>query len=111
MNDSLEELFTTISSRRMANAEDSYVANLNRAGLNKILEKVGEEAIEVIIAAKEHNGEAKPQALTKEMADLWFHLLVLLDHLGVHPELISQELKNRQGTSGLAEKLLRYRKE
>jgi phosphoribosyl-ATP pyrophosphohydrolase len=111
VNDSLDELFATISSRRKANADDSYVANLNRAGLNKILEKVGEEAIEVIIAAKEHNDKTEPRELTKEMADLWFHLLVLLDHLGVNPELISQELTSRQGTSGLEEKRLRYSKE
>ena len=68
MNDSLDELFATISSRRKANADDSYVASLNRAGLNKILEKVGEEAVEVIIAAKEHNDETEPRELTKEMA-------------------------------------------
>jgi len=111
VNDGLEELFATISRRRQANDEGSYVAKLNKAGLNKILEKVGEEAIEVIIAAKEHDGEVNPQELTKEMADLWFHLLVLLDHLGVDPETVIQELRSRQGTSGLEEKRLRYSKE
>jgi phosphoribosyl-ATP pyrophosphohydrolase len=95
----------------MANADNSYVADLNRAGLNKILEKVGEEAIEVIIAAKDHTSGEGQHELTGEMADLWFHLLVLLDYLDINPETISQELKNRQGTSGLEEKRSRYSKE
>ena len=111
MNESLDALFATIRSRRLANAENSYVADLNRAGLNKILEKVGEEAIEVIIAAKDHMNAKDQHELTSEMADLWFHLLVLLDYLGISPETVSHELENRQGTSGMEEKRSRYRKE
>ena len=107
MNDSLEALFATIRSRRMANAENSYVADLNRAGLNKILEKVGEEATEVILAAKEAESSGNVDELVRETADLWFHTMVLLGHMESSPAAVLEELERRFGTSGLDEKASR----
>ena len=89
--------------RKNASADDSYVASLYAKGLDQILKKVGEEASEVIIAAK---GDDK-QALINEMADLWFHSLVLLINEGLTIEQVTQELDRRFGTSGLEEKAQR----
>jgi phosphoribosyl-ATP pyrophosphohydrolase len=92
-----------IIERKNASADDSYVASLYAKGLDQILKKVGEEASEVIIAAK---GDDK-QALINEMADLWFHSLVLLINEGLSIEQVTQELDRRFGMSGLEEKAQR----
>jgi len=89
--------------RKNASADDSYVASLYAKGLDQILKKVGEEASEVIIAAK---GDDK-QALINEMADLWFHRLVLLINEGLTIEQVTEELDRRFGMSGLEEKAQR----
>jgi phosphoribosyl-ATP pyrophosphohydrolase len=89
--------------RKNASPDDSYVASLYAKGLDQILKKVGEEASEVIIAAK---GEDK-QALINEVADLWFHSLVLLINEGLSIEQVTQELDRRFGMSGLEEKAQR----
>ncbi|WP_345551840.1 phosphoribosyl-ATP diphosphatase [Microbulbifer aestuariivivens] len=108
MSELLRELDAVLEERKnTADAEGSYVASLHRKGLNKILEKVGEEATEVILAAKdvEHGGER--QALIAETADLWFHSLVMLSHLGADSQDVLRELGRRFGLSGLEEKAAR----
>lgn len=107
MNDVLMALAKILEERKRVNADDSYVASLHRKGLNKILEKVGEEATETIIAAKDVPGGGDRQALVNETADLWFHTLVMLSHLGLGPDDVLQELKKRFNISGLAEKAAR----
>jgi len=108
MNDVLSALTHILESRKTeAAAETSYVASLHQKGLNKILEKVGEECVETLLAAKdaEHSGDT--QALIYETADLWFHSLVMLSHLGENAESVLQELARRFELSGLAEKASR----
>ena len=107
MDDVLTRLGQILEERRLANADDSYVASLHRKGLNKILEKVGEEATETIIAAKDVPGGGDRQALVNETADLWFHSLVMLSHLDLGPQDVLQELQRRFNLSGLAEKAAR----
>jgi phosphoribosyl-ATP pyrophosphohydrolase len=104
MSDTLSELFKVIVSRRLADPEHSYVASLHQAGLDKILEKVGEESIELILAAKNHGPDDARDRLISEMADLWFHTLVLLAHNNLTPEAVLTELQRREGTSGIEEK-------
>ncbi|WGL15523.1 phosphoribosyl-ATP diphosphatase [Microbulbifer bruguierae] len=91
--------------------ESSYVANLHQKGLNKILEKVGEEATELVIAAKDAEGKAldsdEHKALIGETADLWFHSLVMLAHMGTDSRAVLDELGRRFGLSGLEEKASR----
>jgi phosphoribosyl-ATP pyrophosphohydrolase len=91
------------------NAEDSYVASLHKKGLNKILEKVGEEATETLLAAKDAaSGSAtSKQAVISETADLWFHCMVMLSHLDLHPDQVLEELEKRFNISGLEEKASR----
>ncbi len=107
MSDVLQQLADTLAARREADPEQSYVASLHRKGLNKILEKVGEEATEVILAAKdaEHGGDN--EAVIGEVADLWFHSMVMLSHLGLDIEDVMQCLRDRAGVSGHAEKAAR----
>ena len=81
MSKILEQLTETLESRRDGDPEESYVASLHQQGLNKILEKVGEEAIEVILAARDVEQGADSKAVVGEVADLWFHTLVMLSHL------------------------------
>jgi phosphoribosyl-ATP pyrophosphohydrolase len=100
MNDVLTQLFDVIEARRKEDPEASYVASLHGKGLNKILEKVGEEATEAIIAAK----DGDRNEIIKETADLWFHSLVMLSHLGISQQEVLAELESRFGTSGLTEK-------
>ena len=107
MDDVLTRLGQILEERRLANADDSYVASLHRKGLNKILEKIGEEATETIIAAKDVPGGGDRQALVNETADLWFHSLVMLSHLDLGPQDVLQELQRRFNISGLAEKAAR----
>ncbi|HDZ45904.1 hypothetical protein LCGC14_0167660 [marine sediment metagenome] len=102
----LDTLNEVLKQRRHAKAEDSYVASLHHKGLNKILEKVGEEATETLLAAKdaEHGSEADRQALISETADLWFHSLVMLSHLDMGHQDVLNELARRFGISGHDEK-------
>jgi len=107
MSDILIELGRILEQRKQADAAESYVASLHQKGLNKILEKVGEEATETIIAAKDYNNGQIDDSLVKETADLWFHTLVMLSHLGLGPEDVLEELRKRFAISGLAEKAAR----
>ncbi|MCL6414972.1 phosphoribosyl-ATP diphosphatase [Aestuariirhabdus sp. Z084] len=106
-NDILAALQQVLEERKQAAPDNSYVASLHAKGLNKILEKVGEEATETILAAKdaEHSGQTKD--LVYETADLWFHSLVMLSHLGLGAEEILKELERRFDLSGLEEKASR----
>jgi len=88
-------------------AADSYVASLHHKGLNKILEKVGEEATETIIAAKDYSSAKPDDSVVKETADLWFHTLVMLSHLELGPEDVLEELRKRFDISGHVEKAAR----
>lgn len=101
--DTLSNLADIIQSRKRADPAASYVASLNHKGLDAILKKVGEEATETVIAAK--NGD--PQQVIYETADLWFHTLVMLDHLDLGPKAILEELQRRFGQSGIEEKASR----
>lgn len=103
MSDTLDRLEQTIAARRTADPASSYVASLFAKGLPKIAQKVGEEAVETVIAAL--SSDAK--ALTGEAADLLFHLLVLLEAGGVHLSEVLAELDRREGLSGLDEKAAR----
>lgn len=106
-NDVLSALAQVLEQRKQADPDSSYVAGLYAKGLNKILEKVGEEATETILAAKdaEHSGATKE--LIGETADLWFHSLIMLSQLGVGPDQVLEELDRRFGLSGLEEKASR----
>ncbi len=111
MSDVLDQLAATLEERKQASPDTSYVASLHHKGLNKILEKVGEEATEAIIAAKDlgtgpETAELR-QALIGETADLWFHSLVMLSHLGLSHDEVLEELRKRFTLSGLAEKASR----
>jgi len=99
----LQELAQILEERKTADPKQSYVASLYAKGLDTILKKVGEEATETVIAAK--NGEANQ--LIYETADLWFHTLVLLAHQGLGPQAVLNELERRFGLSGIAEKAQR----
>lgn len=99
-NDMLSELAETLEKRKKAAPDSSYVALLYDKGLDEILKKIGEEATEVVIAAK--SGEKT--AIIHETADLWFHTLVMLAQQGLHPDDILLELGRRFGLSGLEEK-------
>jgi phosphoribosyl-ATP pyrophosphohydrolase len=107
MTDVLAQLAMTLAARRQAEPEHSYVASLHHKGLNKILEKVGEEATEVILAAKdaEHGGDR--DAVIGEVADLWFHTMVMLSHLELDTAEVLLCLNERFGVSGLDEKAAR----
>ena len=107
MNDVLKQLATILEQRKQADPEGSYVASLHQKGLNKILEKVGEEATEVIIAAKDTATGADKDSLVGEVADLWFHCMVMLSHLDVDLDEVSDCLSRRFGVSGLEEKASR----
>jgi phosphoribosyl-ATP pyrophosphohydrolase len=107
MSDVLDQLAATLAQRRQADPEQSYVASLHHKGLNKILEKVGEEATEVIIAAKDVESGGDASALIGEVADLWFHTMVMLSHLEMDINEVIQCLDNRLGVSGLEEKAAR----
>jgi phosphoribosyl-ATP pyrophosphohydrolase len=101
--DPLDRLQATIAERLTADPGSSYVASLAAKGRAKIAQKVGEEAVETVIAAI---GDDRT-ALTSEAADLVFHLLVLLGHAGVSLDDVRAELTRREGTSGLTEKAAR----
>jgi phosphoribosyl-ATP pyrophosphohydrolase len=107
MTDTLSRLAEVLESRKGASADSSYVASLYHKGLNKILEKVGEESIETILAAKDAAVSGDCSDLIGETADLWFHSLVMLAALGQHPQAVLDELDRRFGLSGHAEKAAR----
>ncbi|MCG8324691.1 MAG: phosphoribosyl-ATP diphosphatase [Thiotrichales bacterium] len=96
----LADLARVLEQRKQANPEESYVASLYAKGLDGVLKKIGEEAAETIVAAKNQDREA----IIHETADLWFHCLVMLSQAGVTPEQVLAELDDRFGTSGLEEK-------
>ena len=104
MTDILQQLTAILEERKSMDAESSYVASLHKKGLNKILEKVGEECNETIIAAKDAEHSGDNSSLIYEVADLWFHSLVMLSHLGSDAQAILDELEKRFGLSGLEEK-------
>jgi phosphoribosyl-ATP pyrophosphohydrolase len=103
MNDDiLNRIGAVIESRKPGNGADpgaSYVAKLFDKGLDSILKKVGEEATETVMAAK----DGDPQKVVYEVADLWFHCMVALAHFGLKPQDVLDELARREGLSGLAE--------
>lgn len=100
----LTQLAQTIEERKTASPDSSYVASLHAKGLNKILEKVGEESVEAIIAAKDALSSGDKSDLIYETADLWFHSLIMLSHLDLGPEDVLNELARRFNLSGLEEK-------
>lgn len=100
MSDILDKLALVLEQRKQAPADSSYVASLYAKGLDAILKKVGEEATETVIAAKDGNREQ----IVYETADLWFHTLVLLASQGLGPQEVLAELDRRFGLSGLDEK-------
>jgi phosphoribosyl-ATP pyrophosphohydrolase len=105
-NDSLARLAAVIESRKPANGGDperSYVARLLHKGPDAFLKKIGEEATEVVMAAKDNDAGK----LVNEVADLWFHSMIALAHYGVAPADVIRELERREGMSGLDEKALR----
>ncbi|SEL28111.1 phosphoribosyl-ATP pyrophosphatase [Atopomonas hussainii] len=107
MSDTLSQLAEVLEARKNAAPDSSYVASLYHKGLNKILEKVGEEAVETILAAKDAAVSGKHDELIYETADLWFHSLVMLAALGQHPQAVLDELERRFGLSGHDEKAAR----
>jgi phosphoribosyl-ATP pyrophosphohydrolase len=102
-DDILERIATTIGEHRDADPVKSYVAMLFAKGDDAIIRKIGEEATETVMAAK----DGDKIRLTAEMADLWFHCLVLLERFGMGPEDVLAELGRREGLSGLDEKASR----
>ncbi len=107
MNDILQELNIVLKERRHEDAQSSYVARLNQLGLDKILEKIAEESGEVIIAGKNFETTLDRSAVVGEIADLWFHCMVLLSHFDGNVVEVLDCLKERFGISGLEEKALR----
>ena len=105
--DIISRLAEVLEARKSADGDTSYVAGLYQSGLNKILEKVGEEAVETIIAAKDTQAGADTSHVIKETADLWFHTLVMLSYLDLTPTELLVELEDRFGTSGIEEKAAR----
>ena len=104
MNDAiLSQLAAVIESRRGGDPETSYVARLLARGEDAILKKVGEEATETVMAAK----DGSPERIIAETADLWFHCLIMLAHYGQRPEQVLEELARRAGTSGIEENAAR----
>jgi phosphoribosyl-ATP pyrophosphohydrolase len=115
----LTELANVLEARKKSvkdgvSAEKSYVASLFLKGDDAILKKIGEEAAETIMAAKDvrssillKNDSEKPQALINEVADLWFHCMVLLAQFDLRPEDVLRELRRREGVSGITEKASR----
>ena len=96
----LNQLAEVLESRKQAPADSSYVAKLYAKGLDSILKKVGEEATETVMAAKDGDKDK----IVYEVADLWFHTLVLLAQQNLHPDDVLNELARRFGVSGLVEK-------
>ncbi|TAL53779.1 phosphoribosyl-ATP diphosphatase [Pandoraea sp.] len=111
MSDTLRRLAAVIESRKGGDPEKSYVARLFHKGDDGILKKIGEEATEVVMAAKDaqhagNQGDTRAR-LVGETADLWFHCMVMLAHHGLSPDDVLAELGRREGLSGIEEKALR----
>ncbi|MGB1382357.1 MAG: phosphoribosyl-ATP diphosphatase [Porticoccaceae bacterium] len=100
----LKQLAEVLEQRKQSSADESYVASLHQKGLNKILEKVGEESVETILAARDAQQSGDNSKVVYETADLWFHSLVMLSHLDIQVDDILNELERRFGLSGLEEK-------
>jgi len=100
MSDVIDKLAEVLKARKSADPGSSYVASLYDKGLDDILKKIGEEATETVVAAKDGD-EAK---IVHETADLWFHTLVMLVHQGIEPRDVLAELDRRFGISGIEEK-------
>ena len=107
MTTTLDKISAVLEQRKLGDPETSYVSSLYHCGTDAILKKLGEEAAEVIIAAKNPD----KQAVIHEMADLWFHSLILLSALDLKPADIMAELDRRSGVSGLKEKQNRQKKQ
>ncbi|MCU7812421.1 MAG: phosphoribosyl-ATP diphosphatase [Candidatus Thiodiazotropha sp. (ex Notomyrtea botanica)] len=103
MSDVLQQLAQVLEERKQAEPDSSYVAKLYAKGLDAILKKIGEEATETVMAAK----DGAADKIVYETADLWFHTMVLLAHQGLGPADVLQELQRRFGLSGLEEKAQR----
>ncbi len=103
MSEVLTQLAVILEERKNADPRDSYAASLYSKGLDAILEKVVEEATETVLAAKEGDKDQ----IVYEVADLWFHTLVLLVHQGLGPDDVLAEFERRFGQSGLEEKASR----
>jgi phosphoribosyl-ATP pyrophosphohydrolase len=103
MSDTLQLLAQTLEERKLAAPDSSYVASLYAKGLDAILKKIGEEATETVMAAKDGDKDK----IVYETADLWFHSMVLLAHVGLNPDDVLKELERRFGLSGLEEKASR----
>ena len=109
-NDSLARLAAVIESRKPAHggdADKSYVARMLHKGPDAFLKKIGEEATEVVMAAKDADHRGDRSKLVGEVADLWFHSMIALAHYGLTPADVIAELERREGTSGIEEKALR----
>lgn len=110
----LARLAAVIESRKVANGgdpEQSYVTRLLHQGPDAFLKKIGEEATEVVMAAKDVDAGADKGKILYEVADLWFHTMIALSHYGLTPADVVAELERRAGTSGLEEKALRKAKD
>ena len=108
--DALARLAAVIESRKAANGGDanaSYVARLLHKGPDGFLKKIGEEATEVVMAAKDADHGGDKTKIVYEVADLWFHCMIALAHYGLTPADVIDELQRREGTSGIEEKALR----
>ena len=108
--DALARLAAVIESRKAANGGDpnaSYVARLLAKGPDAFLKKIGEEATEVVMAAKDADHGGSTEKIVAEVADLWFHSMIALAHYGLQPQDVIAELQRREGTSGIEEKALR----
>jgi phosphoribosyl-ATP pyrophosphohydrolase len=103
MSDILQRLANTVEGRKGGDPDASYVARLLSRGEDAILKKIGEEATETVMAAK----DGDRARLVGETADLWFHCLVMLAHYGLGPADVLAELERREGTSGIDEKAAR----
>jgi phosphoribosyl-ATP pyrophosphohydrolase len=110
MSETLNRVFDVISSRKLENGGDpekSYVARLFSKGDDAILKKIGEEATETVMAAKDARVDGDSSKVLYECADLWFHSLVLLAQFNLTPQQVLEELARREGLSGLDEKAAR----
>jgi phosphoribosyl-ATP pyrophosphohydrolase len=108
--DALARLAAVIESRKAANGGDanaSYVARLLHKGPDSFLKKIGEEATEVVMAAKDADHGGDKSQIVYEVADLWFHCMIALAHYELSPADVIDELQRREGTSGIEEKALR----
>jgi phosphoribosyl-ATP pyrophosphohydrolase len=110
-HDTLARLAQVIDGRKGGDPEQSYVSRLFHKGDDAILKKIGEEATEVVMAAKDTRHGGDTSKLVGEVADLWFHCLVMLAHYDLTPAHVLAELERREGLSGLEEKALRKSRE